>query len=286
MFMLSRKPSNESRPLEVAIVQTIPFSFNLFNVSIILGNNNGGIVFLVSSKISRYFFIHKSIISSDNSGGFKLGNVNSYLEIYTNTRPAVVVGEDTDSLALMSDLTSYTWNEVTTAKATRLADLPESYPVGTLTVKHSEGEVSYDGSEDVSIDLTHIQQSINTLKDTMEYLLSTKQDKLVSGVNIKKINGKSVLGNGDILISSDSTAIRYKGSVATRMYLPSAPEVGDIYNVINDGANYAWNGETWETYGTITPTGVDLYKNASGEITGGEVRFSDNTVLPINIFIK
>ena len=75
-------------------------------------------------------------------------------------------------------------------------------------------------------------------------------------------------------------------SVATRMYLPSAPEVGDIYNVINDGANYAWNGGTWETYGTITPTGVDLYKNASGEITGGEVRFSDNTVLPINIFIK
>lgn len=228
----------------------------------------------------------RNLISSDNSGGFKLGNVNSYLEIYTNTRPAVVVGEDTDSLALMSDLTSYTWNEVTTAKATRLADLPESYPVGTLTVKHSEGEVSYDGSEDVSIDLTHIQQSINTLKDTMEYLLSTKQDKLVSGVNIKKINGKSVLGNGDILISSDSTAIRYKGSVATRMYLPSAPEVGDIYNVINDGANYAWNGETWETYGTITPTGVDLYKTASGEITGGEVRFSDNTVLPINIFIK
>lgn len=165
----------------------------------------------------------QNLISSDNSGGFKLGNVNSYLEIYTNTRPAVVVGEDTDSLALMSDLTSCTWNEVTTAKATRLADLPESYPVGTLTVKHSEGEVSYDGSEDVSIDLTHIQQSINTLKDT---------------------------------------------------------------NVINDGANYAWNGETWETYGTIIPTGVDLYKNASGEITGGEVRFSDNTVLPINIFIK
>ena len=60
----------------------------------------------------------------------------------------------------------------------------------------------------------------------------------------------------------------------------------EIYNVINDGAIYAWNGETWETYGTITPTGVDLYKNASGEITGGEVRFSDNTVLPINIFIK
>ena len=80
----------------------------------------------------------------------------------------------------MSDLTSYTWNEVTTAKATRLADLPESYPVGTLTVKHSEGEVSYDGSEDVSIDLTHIQQSINTLKDTMStYYLLNKISLLV-----------------------------------------------------------------------------------------------------------
>lgn len=228
----------------------------------------------------------KNLITSNVYGGVELGNSEASLEIHSNTRPAVVVGESADELALMSDLTSYTWNDVVTAKATRLADLPEKYPVGTLTVKHTNGEVTYDGSEDVSIDLTHIQQAISNLKDELEYKLSTKQDNLVSGVNIKRINGRSVLGNGDILISSDFTAIRYKGSVATYDNLPSAPEVGDIYNVILNGANYAWNGEAWETYGTITPVGVDLYKEASGEITSGEIRFSDNTVLPINIFIK
>lgn len=228
----------------------------------------------------------KNLITSNVYGGIELGNTNASLEIHSNTRPAVVVGESADELALMSDVTPYVWNDVVTAKAARLADLPESYTVGTLTVKHAGGEITYDGSEDVSVDLTHIQQAISELKDELEYKLSTKQDKLVSGTNIKRINGQSILGNGDILISSDFTAIRYKGSVATYADLPSAPEVGDIYNVILNGANYAWNGEVWETYGTITPVGVDLYKEASGEITGGEVRFSDNTVLPINIFIK
>lgn len=228
----------------------------------------------------------KNLITSNVYGGIELGDTNASLEIHSNARPAVVVGESADELALMSDVTPYVWNDVVTAKAARLADLPESYPVGTLTVKHAGGEITYDGSEDVSVDLTHIQQAISELKDELEYKLSTKQDKLVSGTNIKRINGQSILGNGDILISSDFTAIRYKGSVATYADLPSAPEVGDIYNVILNGANYAWNGEVWETYGTITPVGVDLYKEASGEITGGEVRFSDNTVLPINIFIK
>ena len=228
----------------------------------------------------------KNLIKTSDSGTIELGNPDTNLEISSSSRPTVKVGEDSDELAFVSDLSSISWNDVVSTQAMRLNDLPENYPVGTLTIKHANGEVAYDGSEDVSIDLAYIQNTITKLKDEFEYLLSTKQDKLASGTNIKRINGQSVLGNGDILISSDFTAVRYKGSVATQMDLPSNPTIGDIYNVILNGVNYAWNGETWETYGTITPTGVDFYKDSNGDIVGGEVRFSDNTILPINIFIK
>ncbi len=43
---------------------------------------------------------------------------------------------------------------------------------------------------------------INILKTSQD--INTKQDKLVSGENIKTINGNSLLGNGDIIISSES----------------------------------------------------------------------------------
>lgn len=39
--------------------------------------------------------------------------------------------------------------------------------------------------------------------------ISGKQDKLVSGTNIKTINGESVLGSGDITISSDASSSAY-----------------------------------------------------------------------------
>ena len=38
-------------------------------------------------------------------------------------------------------------------------------------------------------------------------VIGTKQDSLVSGTNIKTINGTSILGSGDITISTNPTAI-------------------------------------------------------------------------------
>ena len=44
-----------------------------------------------------------------------------------------------------------------------------------------------------------------------------------------------------------TSAMHYKGSVATYSALPtSGQKVGDMYNVEDDGHNYAWNGTTWD----------------------------------------
>lgn len=57
----------------------------------------------------------------------------------------------------------------------------------------------------------------NSFEDTLDEVNATKQDKLVSGSNIKTINGNDVLGSGDITIQGSSDA-----------------EWGDITGDIND----------------------------------------------------
>ena len=47
-----------------------------------------------------------------------------------------------------------------------------------------------------------------------------------------------------------ASVYKYKGSVATYANLPSSGQVvGDVYNVEENGANYAWDGTTWDKLG-------------------------------------
>lgn len=72
------------------------------------------------------------------------------------------------------------------------------------------------------------------------------------------------------------TIMRYCGSVATYADLPDADDpdlqTGDVYNVIDTGSNYAWDGEAWDEFGTS----VDLsnYPTLNG----------DNTFTGTNLF--
>lgn len=51
------------------------------------------------------------------------------------------------------------------------------------------------------------------------------------------------------------SVMTYKGSVATYADLPALDnQVGDTYNVIDTGQNYAWTGTTWDLLGSV----VDL----------------------------
>lgn len=68
--------------------------------------------------------------------------------------------------------------------------------------------------------------------------------------------------------------LHYKGSVATYSDLPNEAEIGDVYNVIDTGANYAWTGSEWDELGSSvdlsqlvdltspqTITGVKTFQN-------------------------
>lgn len=87
--------------------------------------------------------------------------------------------------------------------------------------------------------------------------LTDYQAKLVSGTNIKTLEGQSLLGSGDISLSDIGlgTVYKFKGSVASYSALPASPSNGDVYNVESAygdypaGTNWAWNGTTWDALG-------------------------------------
>ena len=70
----------------------------------------------------------------------------------------------------------------------------------------------------------------------------------------------------------------YKGPVATRADLDNVenPEIGDVWNVLEDGKNFAWDGEAWDDLGgTIDLSGywskselIELTPNEIDVITG------------------
>lgn len=56
--------------------------------------------------------------------------------------------------------------------------------------------------------------------------------------------------------SSISSVYKYKGSVANQEALPESPDLGDVYNLEDTGANVAWDGTKWDNLGmTIDLTG-------------------------------
>ena len=66
----------------------------------------------------------------------------------------------------------------------------------------SNVEYMYGGSLSPIQQATDVQEALDGLDDLVNGLDTNKQDTLVSGTNIKTVNGNSLLGSGNITISS------------------------------------------------------------------------------------
>ena len=89
-------------------------------------------------------------------------------------------------------------------------------------------------------------------------IVSTKQDKLVSGTNIKTINGTSVLGSGDITISSGKDAKVYYGTCTTSASTQAKVVTCSDF-VLETGAKISvkfTNGQTYNGTATLNVNGT------------------------------
>lgn len=68
---------------------------------------------------------------------------------------------------------------------------------------------------------------MTTMWDVVEGLINDKQDKLISGTNIKTINNQSLLGSGDITISGGGDS-RYLGEISEYSTRETALDITDL----------------------------------------------------------
>jgi hypothetical protein len=191
-----------------------------------------------------------------------------------NTTKAQVGLPDVDnvSAANLRDRSTHTGTQPTSSVAGLDAALAGKQPAGSYATTTQ----LTDGLDDKA-DVAHTHAQIDVVG--LGAALNAKQDDLVSGTNIKTINGESVLGSGDIVVESlgetyeiVSKNLRSWGAVfdyigdklASITYSKGLDEIVKTFNYTGDEL-------TSITLSGDVPAGIDLTKefsSLSGQLIG------------------
>lgn len=149
-------------------------------------------------------------------------------------------------------------NDYTTAEKEKLAGVA----VGANNYTHPSYTPRAAGFYKVTVDNTgHVSSVEAVTKDDVTALGIPGQDTtyspatssangLMSSTDKSKLDGFSDASNY-VLKSDVSGVYQYKGSVATFAELPSSGnKAGDVWDVQENGMNYAWDGTKWDPLGT------------------------------------
>lgn len=128
-----------------------------------------------------------------------------------------------------------------------------------------------------------VQTNDKALDDVSKRVEVIEENYITKSVdNLEKYYSKDEVYNKEELDTKLSSVYNYKGAVERFSDLPSGASVGDVYNVgeefenIPAGTNFAWNGVSWDALGGA----VDLsaYVEKSTTIAGIDLANSITTV--------
>ena len=144
-------------------------------------------------------------------------------------------------------------------------------------------------------DLIEINKENNIIKVINVYnkteindLLNLKQNKLIAGNLIEINEATNTIGVKDVYNKEEidsivASSFHYKGSVATENDLPTENnKIGDVWNILNTGSNFAWDGTTWDNLAGV----VDLSNYYSKTETNNLLNTKQNNLIFDNIPIK
>ena len=137
-----------------------------------------------------------------------------------------------------------------TAEETR-AKLAEKDLQTNLTIETNRAASAENTlSNSIQVLNDRIQNSITTAIQELQNDLNQEIQDRVDGDNSIKTNldtFKTTIYTKDEVDAKMSSLFEYKGCVHTVDELPTTRnKIGDVYNVEDTGANYAWNGQTWD----------------------------------------
>ena len=185
------------------------------------------------------------------------------------------------------------WLQTIYAPVTDAYTIPEEEMYTTVTtvgaVRDIEAKI-YKRIEEVASggtlsDLTPVDGTISIadnkigvqVSKTEGNLVAVKDDGLFVAVDLEPLNERLQAVENTIV-----GGIRYKGSVPTVNDLPANATQGDMYEVVADGSEWAFNGEKWFEYGTshfqpVTGAGIDI----KGSTISAKISAADGNALVI-----
>ena len=195
----------------------------------------------------------------------EIGEVNTVINLL----------EDEISKVERLDITAEKVGKVTTLTITDKDGSQTSYEI-------LDGEDGQDG-DDYVITPEDYQTIANIVLQTISVPTKTSDLNNDSGFITKEVNDltnyyKKTETYNKIEIDGKLASIyRYKGTVATYSDLPSTGlTIGDVYNVEEDGSNYAWNGTIWDKLGGDVDLSNYYNKTQTDSLLAGKV---DNSTL-------
>lgn len=121
---------------------------------------------------------------------------------------------------------------------------------------HTDNNFTNEKDAQITTNASNITTLQSTKADKTEIPTKTSQLTNDSGFITKNVDDlanyykKSETYNKTEIDGKVSSVYKYKGTVATYEDLPSTDlTIGDVYNVEEDGSNYAWTGSTWDKLG-------------------------------------
>lgn len=123
--------------------------------------------------------------------------------------------------------------------------------------------LDYDGLVEL---VNQIKQLVGTKQDTIEDLEVIKLGARLGATSLQEhqdishlaektttLEGYGILDayTKEEIDRKVSSVFTYKGSVETLDALPATADVGDVYEVVNEQANYSWNGTEWTVLGSV-----------------------------------
>jgi hypothetical protein len=194
----------------------------------------------------------------------EIGEVNTVINLL----------EDEISKVERLDITAEKVGKVTTLTITDKDGTQTSYEI-------LDGEDGQDG-DDYVITPEDYQAIANIVLQTISVPTKTSDLTNDSGFidntvnNLTNYYNKNQTYNKDEIDGKLASIYRYKGTVATYSDLPSTGlTIGDVYNVEEDGSNYAWNGTIWDKLGGEVDLSGYYNKTQTDELLSGKVNNSE-----------
>lgn len=127
---------------------------------------------------------------------------------------------------------------------------------------------------------SEIHQILNNHAENLTTLHNDVDDlgDQVAGIE-SKIPESASAENPLVTRSEISSVYKFKGSVATYNDLPTGATVGDVYNVTDTGANYAWDGSAWDKLSEtvdLSSYATTAYVNAREQDIRADMNQSDS----------